>query len=73
MPYIIDMPPDFLRSSCDQHPENAEKRHHLYRMFWRLLTELFFNDPEYLRRKEAGTVRDDLREILPLCVIQVNS
>jgi hypothetical protein len=64
------MPPDFLKGSCDPHPANSEKR--LYRMFWGLLSELcLFRDPEYLRRKESRTVRDDLREILPACVIQV--
>ena len=32
----------------------------------------YFRDPEYLRRKEARTARDDTRDILPLCVIEVN-
>ena len=71
-PCVIALPPDFLKGSCDAHPANAEKRHRLYRMFWGLLTELcFFKDPEYLRGKERRTVRDDRREILPTCVIQV--
>ena len=32
----------------------------------------YFRDPEYLQRKEARTARDNTREILPLCVIEVN-
>ena len=71
-PCVIDVPPDFPKGSCDAHPANAEKRHRLYRMFWGLVTELcLFKDPEYLCRKERKTVRDDRREILPTCVIQV--
>ena len=31
----------------------------------------YIRDPEYMRRKESRTVRDDNREILPLCVIEV--
>jgi len=71
-PCVVDMPPDFLKGSCDAHPANAEKRHRLYRMFWRLLNDLcVWQDPEYLRRKERRTVRDDRRDILPPCIIQV--
>ena len=67
------MPPDFLHGSCDPHPANDEKRHRLYRLFWGLMSDIgYFRDPEYLRRKEARTARDDTREILPPCVIEVN-
>lgn len=66
------MPPEFLEGSCDAHPANDEKRHRLYRLFWCLLTDMcFFRDPEYLRRKEGRTVRDDRREILPMCIVEV--
>ena len=29
--------PDFLRGACDPHPANSEKRHMLYKKFWRCL------------------------------------
>ena len=71
-PCVISLPPDFLRGSCSPHPANDEKRHRLYRMFWRLLKDLgLWADEEYLARKEARTVRDDKREIMPRCVITV--
>ena len=48
-PCAIILPPDFLIGSCDAHPANAEKRHDLYRKFWRLLNDLgVWRDPEYL-------------------------
>ena len=68
---MIVLPPDFLKGSCDPNSANAEKPYRLYRMFWGLLSYSFFKDPEYLRRKESHTVRDDHRELLPACVIQV--
>ena len=68
-PCTIILPPDFLIGSCDAHPANAEKRHDLYRQFWRLLSDLgVWRDPEYLMRKERRTVRDDRREIMPTCI-----
>ena len=71
-PCVIVLPLDFLKGSCDPHPANDEKRHRLYRMFWRLLVSLgLWNDPEYILRKEIRTVRDERREILPECVTQV--
>ena len=67
------MPPDFLQGSCDPHPANDEKRHKLYRLFWGLMSDIgYFRDPEYLQQKEARTAREDNREILLLCVIEVN-
>ena len=71
-PCIITVPPDFLKGSCNAHPVNAEKRHGLYRKFWGLLNDLgVWRDPEYLRRKERRTVRDDRRDVLPACVLKV--
>ena len=58
-----------LKGSCDAHPANAEKCHGLYR---KLLNDLgVWRDPEYLRRKERRTVRDDRRDVLPACVLKV--
>ena len=72
-PCVIEQPPDFLVGSCDPHPANSEKRHNLYRDFWRLLRDLcVWNDQEYSRRKETRTVRDDRREIMPTCIIMVS-
>ena len=73
-PCVIARPPNFLRGSCDPHEANAEKRHCLYRKFWRCLRGLgVWADEEYLRRKEARTVRDDRRDIMPDCVLEVQS
>ena len=71
-PCINTFPPDFLKGACDAHPANAEKHHGLYRKFWGLLNDLgVWRDPEYLRRKERRTVRDDRRDVLPACVLKV--
>ena len=73
-PCIILKPPDFLRGSCDPHPANAEKRHMLYRKFWRCLKNLgVWQNGEYLRRKEVRTARDDRRDIMPDCVLEVRT
>jgi hypothetical protein len=62
-----------LRGTCDPHPANANKRHGLYRQFWRLLKDLgLWRDPEYLSRKETRTTRADRREVMPLCILKVS-
>ena len=72
-PCVIALPPDFLQGSCSPHPANDEKRHRLYRLFWRLLSDLrVWCDDEYLQRKEARTSIYDKREIIPQCVIAVS-
>ena len=44
----------------------------LYRKFWRCLKTLgVWRDEDYLSRKETRTARDDKREIMPDCVIEV--
>ena len=69
---VIALPPEFLKGSCDPHLANAEKRHRLYHLFCRMLSDIcVWRDPEYLQRKEERTVRDDRRDIHPPCVIQV--
>ena len=71
-PCIILWPPDYLRGSAGPHDANDEKRHVLYRKFWRTLKGLgFWEDSEYLRRKQERTSRDDRRDIIPDCVIKV--
>lgn len=71
-PCIVQHPPNFLRGQCDPHPASAEKRHNLYRKFWRTLKDLqVWMDEEYLTRKELRTVRDDRRDIMPDCVVKV--
>ena len=72
-PCVIALPPDWLRGQCDPHDANAEKRCLFYRKFWGLLRDLgLWDDPEYVRRKERRTARDDRREIMPNCVIIVS-
>ena len=64
-PCIIAMPPEYLRGSASPHDANDEKRHVLYRKFWRTLDMVgLWYDPEYLGRKEQRTTRDDHA---PLC------
>ena len=42
-------------------------------MLWGLLNKLeLWRDPEYLKKKEERTARDDRRDILPQCVLQVH-
>ena len=73
-PCVIQRPPDFLRGCCDPHPANAEKRYMLYRKFWRCLDRLgVWRDEGYLRRKERRTRRDDRRDVMPDCVIEVSA
>ena len=73
-PCVIALPPDFLRGCCGPHPANDEKRYRLYRLFWRLLKDLgVWRDEEYMKRKEERTARDDRREIIPLCIIEVRN
>ena len=61
-PCVIASPPDFLMGSSDPHPANSEKRHRLYRLFWRFLRNVgLWQDEEYLARKAQRTVRDDRR------------
>ena len=70
---MIALPPDWLRGQCDPHDANAEKRYWFYRKFWGLLRDLgLWDDPEYVRRKEWRTARDDRREKMANCVIIVS-
>ena len=39
-PCVIQLPPDFLHGSASPHPANDEKRHRLYRLFWKLLSDV---------------------------------
>ena len=72
-PCVVQLPPDFLRGTCAPHATNNEKRHRLYHLFWKLLKDLgVWRDTEYLGRKAQRTTRDDRRDILPQCVIEVN-
>lgn len=72
-PCVILLPPDFLRGSAGQHPANDGKRQRLYRMFWRLLSDLgVWRDQEYLARKEARTTEHKKCEMIPRCVITVS-
>ena len=46
----------------------------LYRKFWRCLDRLgVWRDEGYLRRKEGRTRRDDRRDVMPDCVIEVSA
>ena len=72
-PCIILQPPVFLRGSCDPHPANSEKRHMLYKKFWRCLSTLgVWKDEGYLQHKETRTAREDKRDIMPKCIVVVS-
>lgn len=71
-PCVVVLPPAFLRGSCSPHPANDEKRYRLYRLYWRVLSDLrVWCDEEYLERKAARTSISDRREIIPNCVTTV--
>ena len=73
-PSVIQLPPEFLCGSASPHPANDEKRHRLYQLFWRLLSDVgLWGDEEYLQRKEGRTATYDKREIIPRCVITVST
>ena len=58
--------------SASPHDANDEKRYVLYRKFWRTLQNLgLWHHEIYIARKELRTVRDDKRDIMPLCVTRV--
>ena len=71
---MIDLSPDFLMGACSPHAANDEKRHRLYRLFWKLLKDLgVWRDELYLQRKSERTVIGDRRDIIPVCIITVNA
>ena len=71
---MIEQPPDLLAGSAGPHPANDYNRHHIYKMFWRLLKDLgVWKTEEYLMRKEGCTRRADRREIMPGYMIKVRS
>ena len=73
-PCVVDphFRPDYLKGRCDPHDANRGKRLRLYRRFWRSLTDLgVWRDPEYLLMKADRAARDDVREVMPLCVEMV--
>lgn len=70
-PCVVDphFRPDYLKGRCGPHDANRGKRLSLYRRFWRSLIDLgVWRDPEYLLMKAERAARDDVREVMPLCV-----
>ena len=71
-PCVVVLRPDYLRGRCGPHPENDEKHHRLHKEFWHSLEDLgLWRDEDYQRLKSARALRDDVREIMPECVIMV--
>ena len=71
-PCVIALPPHFLVGSAEASLGNTTKRFNMYRKFWSLLKTLgLWNCEVYLMRKSARTSRDDPREIIPQCIVQV--
>jgi len=54
VPCVVAKPQDFLCGSCDPHPANFEKRHMLYKKFWRGLGTIgVWNEERYVLEKEG--------------------
>ena len=74
VPCITEQPPTFLQGSSAPYPRNWQHRFRLYRSFWRTLKDLgVWTDPRYLRRKRTKTTEDDVREVMPMCIVKVSS
>ena len=53
---VVALPQDFLMGSCDTHPANVGKCHHLYKLFGEFLNNLgLWRNPEYLEIKAVRT------------------
>ena len=73
-PCIIQRPPVFLTGRAAPSLANDRKRFRLYQQFWQLLRDLgLWDHPTYLGRKGLVTHPSDRREIMPICVQNVNN
>ena len=71
-PCIVASPPAFLVGTAPAKSRNSHKCFPLYRKFWRVLDDLgVWRHVEYLERKALQTSTDDVREIMPECVLNV--
>ena len=72
-PCIICRPPSFVKGQSGPHARNAQHRYRLYRHFWKALKDLgLWKCEQYLSRKCLITHKDDPREIIPVCVVNVS-
>ena len=69
---MTSRPLTFLVGRAAEDARNAHKRYPLYRKFWRVLNDLgvWWHD-QYLARKARRTCVEDVREVMPTCVLNV--
>ena len=71
-PCVVATPPTFFIGSAAPHISNAHKRYPLYHKFWQVLSDLgVWHHEVYLERKAHRTSVDDVREIMPTCILNV--
>ena len=71
-PCVVALPPNFLVGSAPPDLRNVHKRYPLYRKFWRVCRDIgIWKHNDYLQRKAQRTSRDDVREIMPECILKV--
>ena len=62
----------FLVGRAAEDARNAHKRYPLYRKFWRVLNDLgVWRHDQYLARKALRTCVEDVRKVMPTCVLNV--
>ena len=63
---------NFLRAHGPARPQNISKRYKSYREYYKLLKRVgLWNNPSYVERKrELGIYIDDVREVMPNCVVK---
>ena len=71
-PCVTSRPLTFLVGRAAEDARNAHKRYPLYRKFWRVLNDLgVWRHDQYLARKALRTCVEDVREVMPTCVLNV--
>ena len=69
---VTSRPLTFLVGRAAEDARNAHKRYPLYRKFWRVLNDLgVWRHDQYLARKALRTCVEDVREVMPTCVLNV--
>ena len=71
-PCVTSRPLTFLVGRAAEDARNAHKRYPLYRKFRRVLNDLgVWRHDQYLTRKALRTCVEDVREVMPTCVLNV--
>ena len=69
---MTSRPLTFLVGRAAENARNAHKMYPPYRKFWKVLNDLgvWWHD-QYLARKALQTCVEDVREVMPTCVLNV--